>query len=324
MAVISITITESEIQILAGIPKTVTIETNTPASIFYTFDKTDPTTDSNIYIGALNLPSDSGTVVLKIYATDGVDNSAIITKTYFYDSTGARTPHSKILDLNTYSQNRANSFPFGSEYQPVPVKYGANPGLIVDAPGIPNIPDGYNGAGQQTSGTDLPLSAYDLLFTTTNAKGERGHGIGTLPYKVTVRPQVPPNTSSNTNDRFFNPRSLVIYQDSRETPLDPNIIQLNKQFFSSENPETAKSGALLYNTAFDGSQPTGSFLKAHYNPRENTTTYYYFDSSACRWIISIEPCHLKPSAVTNLSQMVFARDSSKVFKWRPFGSRHLM
>jgi hypothetical protein len=329
MAVIGVTITESTTQLLAGIPQSVVIESSIPASIFYTLDGSEPTTDSNIYVGPVTLPTTSGTVVLKIFVTDGVDSSPIITKTYAANMTGARLPHTKVLGQDTFANNQANLFPFGNPYQVVPSAYGTSAGIIVDSPELENIPDGYDGTatGTAPSGTDQPLSTYDLIFSTANSLGERGHGIGTLPANVTIPPPVPPNTSSNVNDKFFNPRALVIYQDGREPPTDPNVSQLNRQFFSLEDPERIRNGALLFNTALDGSQPTGSFVRAHYNPRDNTTTYYYFDSATLRWIISKEPCQPKTSVSTGLFNIAFSsrqQGSGVVFKWMPFVGRKLI
>ena len=53
MAVITITINESSDQILAGIPKYITLTTNIPATIFYTLDGTTPTTLSDMAVGQI-------------------------------------------------------------------------------------------------------------------------------------------------------------------------------------------------------------------------------------------------------------------------------
>ncbi len=328
MGIIGVTVIESDVQIIAGIPKLVTLESSVPASIFYTLDSTDPTTESDIYIGPITLPTNVGTVTLKIFVTDGVDSSSIITKTYATNVTGTRWPRSKVLNQTSVVNNTTNSFPFGSYNQTIPSAYGGSAGTTVDSPQLPNIPDGYDGTATNTSpsGTDKPLSDYDIIFSTANYLGERGHGIGTLPANVTIIPSILPNTSSNINDKFFNPRALVIYQDGRDTPIDPNISQLNKQFFSLENPEKVRDGAILFNTGFDGLQPTGSFVRAHYNPRENITTYYYFDSATLRWIISKEPCRPQKSVSSGLFNILFSsrqQGVGHVFKWMPFVGRSL-
>lgn len=331
MAVISITITESSLQLLAGIPKFVSVEANVPSSIFYTLDGTDPTVNSSIYVGTIQLPTSSGTVVFKVFATDGVDSSAILTKIYTSTIVGARQTHDTVSGLSEVADNRLNLFPFGSVGQHVPGIFGNTGGVNVDTTTPPNFPDGYDGTatGHAPGGTDLPLTDYDLIYSEYDSEGERGHGIGTLPAQVTVRvpPPTPPSTSSKMGDKFFNPRALVIYQDSRDVPYDTNIPQINRQFFATENTETVRNGALLFNTALEGLQPTGSFLRAHFNPRDQTITYYYFDSATLKWIISKEPYVPKSPEINNLSRIIFSsrtEGAGLVFKWLPFVGRRLI
>lgn len=59
MAVISISLTESQDQVLVDIPRSVTLEANIPSTIFYTLDGTTPTITSSIYIDELFLPTNT-------------------------------------------------------------------------------------------------------------------------------------------------------------------------------------------------------------------------------------------------------------------------
>lgn len=330
MAVISITLTESSLQLVAGIPKQITVEVSIPSTVFYTLDGTDPDVNSDIYLSALDLPTNVSSVILKLFATNGADSSSIISKTYSSSFVGLRQAHDRILNASPVPEERENMYPFGNISSLVPPQYGNMAGTTVDSEDIENIHDGYDGTATGTSvgGTDLPLSEYDLIFSETNIKGERGHGIGTLPANVTVRIPAPssPSTSSNTNSKFFNPRALVIYQDSTDPPLDPEVPQINKQFFSTDNPEVVRNGAFLFNTGLDNMQPTGSFLRAHLNPREQKVTYYYHDPATLRWIISKEP-YQGPASGPNLSNIVFSSRQSGaglVFQWVPFVGRRLI
>jgi hypothetical protein len=331
MSIISVTITESVLQVLAGIPKTITLNTNVPASIFYTLDGTDPDYNSNIYVSPITMPTNTSAVVLKVFATDGTDTSAIISQRYVTTLAGARQTHDTVVKYNQLAETRANIYPFGGVSQTLPVIYGSMGGIIVDDPNIPNIPDGYDGTATGTSpgGTDLPLGNYDLIYSDSDAEGNRGHGIGTLPATVTIRvpPPVSPSSSSNVNDKFFNSKAMVIYQDSRDTPIDPNVPVINRQFFSLENPETVRTGALLFNTALDGLQPTGSFVRSVFNPADQTITYYYMDASVNRWIISKEPYSPKNSNIGNYANITFSprgEGSNKIYKWIPFKSSRLI
>jgi hypothetical protein len=329
MAVISITISESELHKIAGVPASVTLTTNVPATIFFTLDGTDPTTSSSVVTGPIVLPT-IGSVTLKAFATDGVNTSPIITQSYGTTTVGDRQPHDKISGITYLGQQGPL---FGSLATDGLGIYDNIGGTTVDAPGVPGIPAGYDGTGTGTpsSQTDLPLADYDFIFSETNDIGERGKGIGTLPANATivmpdpVEPLSVAKGSNNANSPFFNPRSLVIFQDSREEPYDPNVSQINHTFFSLENPERARNGALLFTSALDGNVPFGSALRSHFNPRENTITYYYRDQNTNRWIISKVPFSPKTPDMYNYSRIVFGRDkpTAKVFKWIPFQYRKL-
>ena len=80
---ILITVVESTNQIISGIPEYVVVESNTPAVVFYTFDGTDPTIDSDyMETNTLVLPTDSSSVTVKLTAITGIDSSTIFEHTW--------------------------------------------------------------------------------------------------------------------------------------------------------------------------------------------------------------------------------------------------
>lgn len=328
MTIITITIVESEIELVSGRPKSVTMSTNVPATIHYTLDGTDPTTSSSIYIsGELSLPTNPTSLIFKVFATDGTDISAIIEREYRPNIIEGRQSR----DIVTTSDGGDNNnFPYATNGPGVTGRWiGFGPeDAIVDKDSVENIFDGYDGTatGTTTGGTDLPLDEYLIRFSDSNSRGETGRGIGTLPSNVTVVPEDARPQSSNMNDKFFNPRAMVIFQDSREEPFDPNILQINRPNFSLENPEKIKDGILLDTLAIEGAPTsTGSFVRAHFNPRENTTTYFYFDSQVGRWIISIEPATAQ-NPREGLDKIVFSprKGARKVFQWALFKRSRLI
>lgn len=328
--IISVSITESDIQLVNGIPQTITITANIPCTIFYTFDGTTPDINtSSVYVGPLTLPTNQNTLVVNIFATNGTDNSGVITRTYTPDVSQLRLPHATVSGLSNFAEAQANSYPFGGASIPVPVRYGNIGGLTVNAAGSTIIPDGYDSDGNiSQSGTDLPLTNYELVFSETNAEGERGHGIGNLPAQVKIRTQLPgPNsTYSKTSSPSFNPKATVIFQDSSEPPFDPGVAYINHQFFTTTNSETTRDGAATSVTGFEGLSNTGTFLRQFYDATTNTITYYYFDSGNNKWIISKEPYTPKANGTTDLSRICFnPRDQGvgKVYKWIPFKGKHL-
>jgi hypothetical protein len=330
MSVISISIIESTQQIISGVPRSISLSSNIPATIFYTLNGLDPDINSLVYTGVINLPTNNSSVTLKILATNGIDSSAIISKIYAPSTLGLRKPHDTVIGL-TAGVGTPDLFPFGDNGPLNFTTYGKSGGITVDAPDIPNaISDGYDGTATNTSagGMDKPAINYEFVYSTRNNLGETGNGIGSLPGKITIL--VPkssiPQESSKASDKFFNPRAMVIYQDAREQPYD-DVSQLNRSYFSLQNTERSRDGSLITNTAFDSSSVTGTFLRSHYNKKDNTITYYYRDSDSGRWIISIEPFHPKNDNIGALYRVCFSAKSAGsqyVFSWIPFMSRRLI
>lgn len=305
--VISITFTESSEQIVFGIPRTIALDTSQPATIFYTLDGTAPTTSSSVYVSEIEMPTNHTSVTLKVFATDGTDTSPIISETYQPDVSVLHRPWDKAVINST---GKPDMYPYGDNSQEPPATYGESAGDIMHTPTGADIPSGYDGTGTGTPAgeTDKPLNTYELKFSETNAIGERGAGIGTLPSTTTVLQPTPPPISTDANSRFFNPRALVIHQDNTKPFFDDNLSQINRQYFSLENAEKVKDGTLYTTSAIDGLAPTGSFLRAHYNSKDNTLNYYYFDSQTLRWIISKEPYQASGTVRTGLFNMIFLRE----------------
>ena len=327
MPVINITVTASSEQVVAGIPRTVTISTNIPATIFYTLDGTAPTLFSNMYTGPIVMPVSPLSVMLNILATDGVNSSPIVSEVYLTnmaDGTNARLAHS-----STTAQ--ANSsipdlYPYGTN----PIQPNANfinpadASITVNNPALPSSPTAFDGAGNPTAFTNQPFDStnYSIKYSTTDAEGQTGRGVGNLPAEVTVVEPTPIPEFSNQNSNLFDPRAFVIFQDaSTENPNDPPHI--NRMHFTLENPETSRDGNAYYNSGLDAPPVSGSFLRSHYNPRTNNITYYYLDTWTNKWIISTAPYNPNGPWDGNMSTVSFGNGNSKVFEWIPFTRRVL-
>lgn len=328
MAVISISIVESTLQKVSGIPATIELQTNIPATIFYTLDGTEPTIDSSVAVGEIELPG-LRSVILKVYATNGIDSSAVVMWTFGPSIVGNRNPRDTISGIDDGST--VPRFPYGTSNAGNPGIHGNIGGVIVDSATVTGEPTGYDGAGNPTAETDLEYSLenYDIIFSETNAIGERGIGIGTLPAAATVvipTNQESPPVSSETNSPFFNPKALVIFQDSTEEPYDKDVSQIMRPIFDMSDPERTRNGALLFTTGLEGNPSRGSLLKQYFNPRDNTITYYYRDSETNRWIISKTNYVAKDTDVNNLSSVIFGSrqpGSQFVYQWLPFRYRRL-
>ena len=335
--VISITIIESAEQIVSGIPKSISITTNIAANIFYTLDGTDPSLFSTIYTGPIFLPINQFLITLKVLATNGVDYSPIVVEQYQTDivDSGARLPHAGTTAPP--GSVIPDAYPFGNPPCPPKQAYTnpAKSGVNVYDPSLPAIPNGFDGQGNPANFSNQPYDSdnYQIIYSTRDAEGIQNNQTNNLPGQVglPMPTDILPDTAQTSNQgpefsnqftTLFDPRALVVFQDfSKEDPNDPSLI--NRQFFSYENPERARDGTLYYNTGLDATAPpSGSFVRAHYNPRTNTITHYYRDSWSNKWVISTSPYQPNSNFDGNLAQSVVGRNS-KIFEWIPFARRVL-
>lgn len=341
MGIINITITESSAQTIPGIPNTVSLATNEPACIFYTLDGTTPTTYSPIYVSPILMPQNLLKVTLNVFAINQIDASAVITVVYIGDASaiittaGDRLPHAATTNLNNSSTNNS-LFPFGTSGPNPNFQYlnPANAGTTVYNEALPATPSGFGPDGQPDGYTNKPISAYQWkqIYSTVNVEGEVWPGVGNLPAKVTIIGKSYPveyrREISNFADKIFNPRALVIYQDStNEDPTNP--VNINRPYFSMEDQEIVRDGNLLFNSTLDSPPTMGGFVNRNYNARTNMMTHSYYDNTVGRWIFSSFPYAPTTKGVGALSGMVFGRSSAgsdgrKYFKWMPFQGRHLM
>jgi len=325
MAVISVTIIQSHIQIVSGIPKTVSITTNIPSTIFYTLDGTIPTLNSMMYTGTIFLPFDQLQVVLSVLATNGTISSPIVVETYQTNivSGNVRLPHASTTARP--GSNIPNTYPFGNPpYQPDQKFLNpAKSGVTVYNPDLPATPTEFDANGNPAGFTNEPYNSlnYQIIYNDKNAEGEQGHGIGNLVPVTVLTPPAPPE-ESNQFTSTFDPKALVIFQDFRsEDPSDPP--QINRQYFTLEDPERARDGTFFFNTGVDATAPpSGAFIRAHYNPREGTITHYYRDSWTNRWIISTSAYVPSGNFDGNMAAMA-TNWGGRIFEWIPHARRIL-
>src|SRR5690606_24835193 len=124
MAVISLTITDSQEQIVSGIPRYISLSANIHSTIFYTLDGSDPTTMSDIYLEPIITESSSQLLTLKAFATNGIDSSPIIVEVYYSDNSNQKKPHA----LVTNQQSVSGDYPFGNNSASQSANYGSSAG----------------------------------------------------------------------------------------------------------------------------------------------------------------------------------------------------
>ena len=326
MTAICLTIIDSSIQIVSGIPKTVSIKANVPSTIFYTLDGREPTLESAMYTGPIFMPVDKLKIVLKVFASNGVCSTPIITECYetnIVDS-NARLPHA--ATTARAGEVFPNAYPFGTApFQPNQEYLNpADSGVTVFNTAKPALPNQFNAEGQPTAFTNKPYNPlnYQIIYTDKNAEGEQGHHIGNLPSTVTIQHELQPTEETSEFTTMFNPRALVIFQDYKfEDKDDPP--QINKQFFTLDDTNHDRDGTFYYGSKGDSTAPpSGTFIRANYNPKEGTLTQYYRDSWSNRWIISTSQYQPNSEFSGNLSPAARAW-GGKVFEWIPHQRRVL-
>jgi hypothetical protein len=333
-SVITITITESETQIVSGIPQSVSISTNIPATIFYTLNGTVPSLFSTIYTASIILPTDTMTVDLNVFATNGTITSPVIYNSYFTDNTTCADQRVGHSGTNAPAQpcgtlGNIDPAPFGApSLFPNQQFLGvAAAGLTVDNPQLTEIPQGFDGNGNPTNFTNgqdpygIPSKSFGYLYSNSGADG----GIGTFPPHTVIRPPPPPE-QSNMASPFFDPRAQVVIQDTTQ-PINPLLpIQINRMQFSMEDVQHTRTGNQMFNTALEGPPTTGGLTRSQYNPVDNSMTYYYWDSTSLRWLVSRQNFQPKPTFITDYSSaMVMGgipgnpQGAQFVFQWNVFG-----
>lgn len=322
MALISLIIEESQEEIVYGFPKYLTVTSNITSNIYYTLDGTDPTYLSKLYINKINIPIDKLDVTVKIFATNGIDESAIIEKNY----TNGSVTNVRKFQTGTNSQSSTENqikYPFGTnQYNPTTkfINIGDLQNVVYN-PDLDGYSNGFDADGYEASFTNKPFDSknYNIVYSTKNQDGS-DKGIGRLPAQVLFALKNQPAEESKMNTYLFDPKAMVVYFDAtNQKETDPPLI--TSQFMSLE--DTSKTPAKVYSTGQDSPGINGVFIRSYHDPRSNTLTSYYYDSVANRWFIMKAPYTPKP--IENLSGYSIGRGAGGrfVYQWKPYQKRFL-
>lgn len=329
MVVLSITITPSSTETTPGIPDTITLSTNLPATIFYTLDGTTPDINSAVYVIPIALPQYLPQVVLTVLAFNGTQQSAVISQTYIAilseipSTVGDRTPQATVIGLNT---QKIDEFPFGSNNSATNFNYdGPNAVNTVDNQNLPSSSTAFDANGNPAAFINQPLNPFGVPQTDLDGIGQVQPGGGTKVEIDVIGKNTPDEYRpefSSTSDKIFNPRALVIFQDLTDPKFQRSQPIVMRPQFSLERPEIVKDGA-LFATPIDVSTYTGTFIRSFYNSADHTQTSYYWDSKVNRWIIHRSTFVPSNPDFNSLSNIVFPKTGEggdKVFKWLYFGN----
>lgn len=289
MAVVTLTFTGSEEEITSGIPQTVSISSNVPATIYYTIDGTTPTLLSSVYVGDINLPDGQDSVILSAFGVDSEDNAGpILTQTFAADTTRI-----------TVSRN------VGQE------------GFVLSRPNDgDNIPVGFDVNGEAAMFLDVDPETLDMVISD---RGFEGIAPGA---RIEVGVPDPTTTPSFKDDNFepfstpeiaefFNPKAKMIVIDTRK---DNDLNPVLRPFGSLNNIYDEFNGFRIREAADDATYVSGGFVRRFYDAKNNVMVSYYYDNNEGRYIKNIQklPANIKPIAIMGNQNK---SGQPLVFKW---------
>ncbi len=288
MAVVTLTFTGSEIEIVSGIPETVTITSNIPATIYFTIDGTTPTTNSPIYTGEFEMPTGVNSVILSAFGVDGNDvPGPVLTQVFAPDV--SRVTVSRHVGGEGFILNRADT---GDD-----------------------IPDWYDADGAPARFIDVDLETLDIL---RRDRGFEGIAEGT---QIEVGIPEPGSTASFVDDGFtpfstpeigelFNPNARMILIDNRKD----NDIQITlRPFGGLHDPYKEFGGKRIREPADDATYVSGGFVRRFYDAKNRVMVSYYFDHNEGRYVKNIQEL---PTNIRNTNNIgVQAVGQPLVFEW---------
>lgn len=286
--IVVLTLEESEDQIISGFPEWVTLSTGALAStIFYTLDGSDPTEDSEIYVGKVTLPTDGITAILKAFAKvvtlSGTFYSGQLEKVYFTNQ--------KNIDKNRL--------------------LGKEGVRVLPANGVPINNLSYDADGNPAQQSVIPIEKMELIGSTSNNRGEDIPGSTTLDFinfSIKSIPTAKPLISSPNDNINFDPKTFYIIIDgTTQDKIDNQVVRIiNRPYGTMDLVSPFYNRNSLYHQV-----TTANFVRHMINPISGKTVFYYRDSREGRWIKSIQQAEPKG---LNLSK-TDSPPSSFVFRW---------
>jgi len=287
MTVVTLTFTSSEEEIVSGIPRYITIESNIPSTIYFTLDGTVPTENSPIYIDTFEMPDGENSVTLSAFGIDfdGYYGS-ILTQVFAPDTTRIDVTRNVGLE-----------------------------GLVVDRfVDLENIEDGFDADSNPVRFIDKPLIDLDVIHSS---RGRLGIAEGAQIEVSVPDPTTTPNPfddnfvafSTNENAQFFNPYAKTIVIDNR---LNNDIRIINRPWGSIRKTMSRNSWGMQEIGGTDETYISGGFVKTFYSAKNNTMVSYYFDQNELRTVKSIQNL---PDNIPNINANFLYSGPPLVFKW---------
>lgn len=256
---ITLTIHESDNELMDGFPEYVSFDTDVPATVYYTLDGTDPDNNSLIAVGSVYLPTLSGTLEIRALAVAGDDESDVLEVVYensSLDLSGARILGSEGIVVMRYDDAPADSL-----------------GVLADG-----------SAAQEIS---VDSNDLDIKASRTNSGGEMITGGKTSRDFINFSRsnEVPrENASSNAGSPTFDPSAnFIIIDGFTDEAKEKQVVKIVNRPYSTFGPVTN-----FYTERLGQKEPivTGNYVRSFYNPKTKKYVSYYWESLESRWIRS--------------------------------------
>lgn len=290
MAIVTLTFTGSDEEITSGIPRFMTIESNIPATIYFTLDSTLPTIDSPIYIDTFSMSDGETSVTLSAFGVDADGYvGPILTQVFSADQTQIDVTRNVGLE-----------------------------GIVVDRFLDPtNFVVGFDADGDESGFSDIPRIDLRQIHSS---RGRLGIANGT---EIEVLVPDPEDTSypfddnfqssSKVSDDFFNPLAKTIINDHRESSV---IRVINRPWGSIRSLHRNGWGAQELRGT-DSTYISGGFVRRFYDSKNNVMVSYYFDHNENRYVKGIQEL----PDISNRVGFAGLSGVPLIFKWLPYG-RH--
>ena len=279
MSVIILTFISSVEEITFGVPSLVTIESNIPATIYFTVDGTTPTTNSEIYVDPVQMPTYLNPIVLQAFGVDSNNVAGpILTQSFTNISVvpaGGKKPitNGDIIDrawIGPYYLDGYSAGPEVGDLAPVnqPEFISVDPDMIIDQE--VTGPKGFDGIEPGTK-IEVGIPALTNIY-----EGREGADLNTdfIPLCTTEKAAQ------------FNPYAWYIVNDTRKNNEIQAIMRPNGSWDDIYQEE---GGQRLRNVGDDSCYVSGGYVKSFYSYKTNTMCSYYFDHNLAKWIKNIQP-----------------------------------
>lgn len=256
---LTLTVTDSETQVVFGIPQYVTVSASETADIYYTLDGSTPSSSSFLAGSKIFLPTDQPNFTLKCIAISESEESEVFSKDYSAEYASIR---------NTRKGNEG--------------------GIIANELGeTVTYSFGYDSDGEESGSITVNRDSVDFVTSETTVTGEKIDNNSSKDFINFAKKNLlsaKENISTPNNNVNFNPKAKVINIDGRtqEKLAEQSVMIINRPY----DTFTYDANFYVDNETKYRSLITGNLVRYIYDNATGETTFYYYDSLDSRWIIS--------------------------------------